>query len=1450
MKKGQKAYSGLSSNLFSCRSIISLAVVVFIVLILIGVLLQNISSDVSLSPRRGAEVIEVSPEKGFYSSNDLVYDSHSLLISFPEGISLNGFEKNSHGLYPTREVLLEGYSSGDLRLDNLFVEFLESSGDVRLRKVLPKYHEGSPANNLFVIRGSNAAEFFERFEQEGYQVQYNYIMKTMLTPNDAYYSQLWGMENTAQLGGVVDADIDASAAWDVTQGAPFITIGVIDSGVNYNHPDLINNMWTNPGEIPGNLMDDDLNGYIDDVYGYNFAYGTSDPLDDMGHGTHCAGTIAAEGNNDIGVIGACPECRIMALKFLDSGGGGTLDAGIEALYYALDNGAQMTSNSWGCPNCGSIPEMTTAFNYAEAQGMLSIAAAGNEYSGSGQTPPGNIPSTLSVAALDQNDEKADFSNWGSTTDLAAPGVDVLSTVFVGAPLNNAGSCSTIPNLENGLYTYCPGTSMATPHVAGVAGLVLSLNPTFTPFEMKALLVSSTDSLTTPFDVGSGRINAHTAVQSVQSGNAIPIAVIESIEQTNTFTLTVSGSSFAIGGNSKGYTLELGEGTVPTNWEIVSIGSQAVQGGMLGTIQTSDLLDGPYSLRLTTSADELVTADTQIFSVNNLHINQLTETMQKHGAVISLEGSVYIPDFTHYTVEWSFEDTNVWSIAGITLSQGGQTIITEGEFAVFDSSLTPEQEGWYKIRVTAHGQNGQQQEETTVYLDPDLKDGYPIRIPKDPLPNYYSIVDPLIIKNTDGTSNIYAHLWVSEPNYPHEQGELYGFSPQGQLLPNFPIATGYPEGCVFYPQGPISGIDVDSDGEEEIVFPITVFKQFSSDICVADPQAPNPNNYRRFEIHAYEKDGTMVQGFPHRYHDLDGFDFYYFRRDGGAPIVGADVDNDNEVELIAKFHNKLHVLETDGTLLSGQPISLGWGFGICHGVSLLAHPQFDGTPAVGNFDADEDLEIVVSYSRDDPTNSCDYDPTNGNDGLVYVFNYDGSYVSGWPVEIPYPGVYSSPAVGDLNLDGEEDIVLSVITDFGSAGPIEKTLYALDRAGNTLPGWPTYDNNIVISSPALFDIDEDNYLEVVVGGQPYAFADTNTMHVFHYDGTEYEGDFQEQWPVQFGNDNIGPVVYADESNNKLILNSALSPGFFLNNDLYSPTVKGFDELGNSLEWSGKPTERDTHYPPQIADLDNDGTFELIASSAEFYSSGRASIYAWEINEKILANSPWPTFHHDNQRTGRYAIRDYTNINPTSSSYSCEPGHVNNNDGTCTATYQDVLEGYIGSLGHSTWDSAHDDSDGWVTFPAFGKTVTTRNLNNLYFIERGFTSFDTSDIPDGAEITSSKFLLPILYTTGENFDVQLYESKQEIETTLAGTDFAKCPQINPSVGELLASKSVESLTPGFNEFEITNPNVIDKISYTTLCMRTNHDGNDIVPPNGADNLVNYAAVEKVTLQVTYRP
>jgi hypothetical protein len=334
----------------------------------------------------------------------------------------------------------------------------------------------------------------------------NFRYRADAVPNDPSFTQLWGLSNTGQIvngvAGTADADIDAPEAWSVSTGSPDVTVAVIDTGVDYTHPDLAANIWINPGEncagCRNDGVDNDGNGYVDDWRGWDFINNDNDPFDDNGHGTHVAGTIGGVGNNGAGVTGVNWSVKIMPLKFLDANGSGDAADAVRAVLYATSMGAVVTNNSWGGDAYSQA--LADAVAQADAHGSLFVAAAGNNFSDNDATPnyPSNydIPNVIAVAATDNRDARAWFSNYGrSTVDLGAPGSSILST-WPGAS-----------------YRSLDGTSMAAPHVTGAVALAKAAFPTASGEGLKALLLRTVDpntSLATRTSTG-GRLNIGNAL---------------------------------------------------------------------------------------------------------------------------------------------------------------------------------------------------------------------------------------------------------------------------------------------------------------------------------------------------------------------------------------------------------------------------------------------------------------------------------------------------------------------------------------------------------------------------------------------------------------------------------------------------------------------------------------------------------------------------------------------------------------------------------------------------------------------------------------------------------------------------------------------------------------------------------------------------------------------------
>lgn len=361
----------------------------------------------------------------------------------------------------------------------------------------------------------------------------NYVLHADTLPNDPRFGELWGLRNTGQViqgtAGTPGADIKAEPAWSLTTGTSTVVVGVVDTGIDYNHPDLAANVWSNPGGIGGCAAG---------THGFNAINGTCNPLDDHNHGSHVSGTIGAVGNNAVGVVGVNWTTSIMGLKFLNAAGSGTTAGAIAAIDFAVNAkiagvNVRVLSNSWG--GGGFSQALLDEINKANANDILFVAAAGNDGSDNDATPhfPSsyNAPNVVAVAATNNRDALASFSNFGlSSVHLGAPGVSVLSTT------------------RSNTYSYFSGTSMATPHVSGAAALILSTSA-LTTSQLKSQILNNVDpipSLSGKTSSG-GRLNVCKAIPGCAEAPPAP-----------DFSLSISPASVTVGraGGTATYTVTL------------------------------------------------------------------------------------------------------------------------------------------------------------------------------------------------------------------------------------------------------------------------------------------------------------------------------------------------------------------------------------------------------------------------------------------------------------------------------------------------------------------------------------------------------------------------------------------------------------------------------------------------------------------------------------------------------------------------------------------------------------------------------------------------------------------------------------------------------------------------------------------------------------------------------
>mmetsp|Transcript_32854 Transcript_32854/g.94378 ORF Transcript_32854/g.94378 Transcript_32854/m.94378 type:complete len:1249 (+) Transcript_32854:47-3793(+) len=463
---------------------------------------------------------------------------------------------------------------------------------------------------------------------------------TQRFPNDANFTSLWGLHDQA------DEDIDAPEAWRTFTGefSRGITVAIIDSGIDYTHEDLRENMWVNPGEVPDNGLDDDGNGYADDVHGVDFSADTGDPMDQQTHGTHCAGVVAGVGNNRRGVSGvAWRGARLMALKFLRGDGSGRTSDAVKAIDYAVAHGAKILSSSWG--GGGSNAALRVAIERAEAAGVLFVAAAGNDGQDNDQMPhyPSSYPSDgiISVASSTHAGDLSPFSSYGATSvDVAAPGSHILSTV---------------PGQD---YKVKSGTSMATPHVSGLAALVWMYRPALSAAQVKEIIMSSTRSSSKLGGkvMSGGRINARKALAAASQFEPPrpPVHPPQALSFRDTDPKVGSiGGTITITAASDESDIE--------HYSVYYVSSAGFQLDLVGTVIASGKKKLEIALNMSTVAPKFACG---FVAVSGNASGEIPAQLGRHGVPNATIEDVGVPTEGPQALSWSGdEDPRPGSVAG-------------------------------------------------------------------------------------------------------------------------------------------------------------------------------------------------------------------------------------------------------------------------------------------------------------------------------------------------------------------------------------------------------------------------------------------------------------------------------------------------------------------------------------------------------------------------------------------------------------------------------------------------------------------------------------------------------------------------------------------------------------------------------------------------------------------
>ena len=806
----------------------------------------------------------------------------------------------------------------------------------------------------------------------------NYLFKTQLVPNDPYY-----LDHYPDNVGSRDPNwnpsydyqwnlkkINMEQAWDISTGSNSVTVAVIDTGIDYTHPEL--------GGCT--LIQVNNNQCARIAPGYDFVNSDNDPMDDMGHGTHVAGIIGAVSNNGQGTAGIDWQAKIMPVKVLDLYSG-TLNNVINGILYAANNNASIINMSLGFGPVRNIPQsLKDSLDYAYDLGVILIAAAGNENSEITKGYwPANYYKVISVSATDPSDLKASFSNYGMRIDITAPGVEIISLKGKETDMYCPPSCNQ--RIINNEYYRANGTSFSAPHVSGFAGLLKAKNPSFNPEEIRNLLRIGTDDIgEVGFDQynGYGRINA---AKTVALNNIIPpTAVITSPNYLTNVNGIVNVIGTAMSRDTVSYTLLIGSGLYPTVWStsgisLINGGRSSVVNDTLGVLDTGNLAEGIYSIKL--------------------------EAINSGGAVSEWRTALYVDRSLHDGFPF-VTNGNTWSSPLITdlNADGANELI----FASEDANL-------YVVDSRSQLLNGWPKTVSTgIYASPAVADinadGKKEIIVSSrgmlyafdylanllwsvPTGNNYN--SPIVGKFTQ---KLNLEIMVMSYN-----GALEIYNNQGQRLLSqqiFNSGQGLINQAVY---------DMDKDGIDEI-FAAGVINYYLS--VYVFKVVGNEGNYNL----------TTVKNFSELSMCTNYSELFM-----NSPTIG-DIDNDGKMDLVMSCSTTSFLGAWDiesGTL----KWSYSWDNIQKEPLKLYPYP-FYSPVTIANIDDDSQKELVVQVGL------VDSSWKQVNFGIV-VFEHDGQIKQGWPFKNNATAAVAPPIVADLDNDRVNEIIAgegSALEDVGS------------------------------------------------------------------------------------------------------------------------------------------------------------------------------------------------------------------------------------------------------------------------------------------------------------------------------------------------------------------------------------------------------------------------------------
>jgi hypothetical protein len=1035
-------------------------------------------------------------------------------------------------------------------LDRVNAEF----GVIRSQPFLPQVADRSTSFGEVQIltfdEKADIASIQSRYQKLSF-VEYaepDYQMELFTSPNDPLYSKQWSLHNIGQSywkvlrrqgdyndalvadSGVAGADIAADAVFTNPPARTEAIIAIIDTGIDFRHPDLFGQIWTNTQEIPGNGLDDDHNGYVDDIQGWDFSANDTtwipvlednDPTDHYGHGTHVAGIIAAAAENGVGMAGIAPHCRIMPLKIHPMM---LASMAARAIMYAADNGANVISMSWGAPYSSKLIE--DALSYARAKGTLLCAASGNSGTQK-EFYPAALPLTIAVGATDSRDHVTTFSSYGPHIDVVAPGESILSlraltTDMYALPPSNEPGVHVIADE----YYEASGTSMACPMVAAIAGYLKSVSPGITPSYAQEIIQLSAKDLSDPYGVGGnfpgrdiysgfGRANLQQALALAPARRAY----IESPGRRPFLSGIVNITGIADGAGFSGYTLEYGPGDTPKQWQELAFSATPVTHALLAVWNTNSL-DGTFSLRL--RVGDVNESQVAVHVANHDFADILSpaagDTLTGSSAIV---GSASSPDFLFAILEYGESPAPTdWELLDTLISP-----IYQGPLLDWNvSSLT---EGNYVLRLTVHTSRGVIPYSVNLYVRSPFsgRNGWRTHVGDTTtiVPNYGDFdgdgLNEIVVGTSEGIKfydtkgNLKTDGMPKLPDWnfrtPIAVGNLdddgiddfVAVSEEPPML--FVVKSGQPWNAVSLPRAP--GVER-YNYNTETYFPVVFLEDINGD---GKDEIHSLSVRRDFtkEYRIYYPDGKPWSG-QNEYADVQS-------------CLPADLDGDHIAEIYCVTTDSLRGYDLAGKQISSVCINLATSFSQ-RGMSavdvdddgkheLLIFGCYPWSPNISNywlFAFGEDLSAQNGWPREIPINrylvpsmpvfgDLDDDSlteyvTTCSDmdfGYVYAWRHNGlpysgdSAANGFFVAVPEPSMLNMPILADLDATNGAEIISCALPDVWSVSDRE-SIVAWNKMAQLLPGWPL----TVATGPDIFkdyantpvvgDINQDGNIDMMM------------------------------------------------------------------------------------------------------------------------------------------------------------------------------------------------------------------------------------------------------------------------------------------------------------------------------------------------------------------------------------